>query len=71
MPIVTINMLEGRGKEKKKALVENVTKAIVDTLKAPPESVRIIIREMAHEDYGVGGMPVNEYRLKMAEHDDK
>lgn len=65
MPIVTINMLPGRDEETKKNLIENVSTAIMDTLNAPGESVRIIINEMAFEHYGVAGMPILEYREKI------
>ncbi|MCK4761885.1 MAG: 2-hydroxymuconate tautomerase family protein [Candidatus Aminicenantes bacterium] len=64
MPIVTISMLEGRDRETKKELIKNVTAAITGTLKAPEESVRIIIKEMLFEDYGIAGLPVKEYREK-------
>lgn len=65
MPIVTINMLPGRDEETKKNLIKNVSTAIIDTLKVPDESVRIIINEMAFEHYGVAGMPILEYRDKV------
>jgi 4-oxalocrotonate tautomerase len=65
MPIVTINMLPGRDEDTKKNLIKNVSAAIIDTLKVPDESVRIIINEMAFEHYGVAGLPVLEYREKV------
>ncbi|MFC2155454.1 2-hydroxymuconate tautomerase [Acidobacteriota bacterium] len=64
MPIVTINMLEGRDREIKKDLIKNVTTAITGTLRIPEESVRIIINEMPFENYGVAGLPIREYREK-------
>jgi len=62
MPIVTIHMLEGRSKEQKKALIKNVSSAIMETLEAPPQSVRVIIAEMPYDNYGIAGLPVLEYR---------
>ena len=41
MPLVTIKMLEGRTLKQKKAMVEKVTQAIVETLDATPENVFI------------------------------
>ncbi|MGE5341769.1 MAG: 2-hydroxymuconate tautomerase [Candidatus Omnitrophota bacterium] len=64
MPIVTIRILEGRDKEIKKKLIGNVTQAIVQTLDAPPESVRVIIEDMPNENYGIAGLPVLEYRAQ-------
>ncbi|MCP4153730.1 MAG: 2-hydroxymuconate tautomerase family protein [bacterium] len=66
MPIITVNMLEGRSKEKKKELMKKMTELVVDTLDTIPEAVRIIITDMAAEDYGVAGLPVHEYRVKKA-----
>lgn len=55
MPIVQIEMLEGRTVEQKKDLVEKVTQAIVGALQIPPEKVSIIIRDMPRENYAVAG----------------
>ena len=66
MPIVTINMLEGRNSRQKKELIKNVTESITATLKIPPEWVRVIITEMAFENYGIAGLPVLEFREKSA-----
>ncbi len=67
MPIITINMLEGRSKEKKEELIKNVSKTVVETLDTPWEAVRVVITDMKPEDYGVAGLPVNEYRIKKAQ----
>jgi 4-oxalocrotonate tautomerase len=62
MPIVTINILEGRSREQKTNLIKNVSAAVMETLEAPPESVRVIINEMPFDHYGIAGLPVKEYR---------
>ena len=56
MPIVTVNFLEGRTLEQKRALAESITKAIMDSLKVPADSVSIILREMKREDFSKGGV---------------
>ncbi|HHY76006.1 MAG TPA: 4-oxalocrotonate tautomerase [Firmicutes bacterium] len=56
MPIVQIEMLEGRTLEQKRAMVKEVTEAICRTLNATPDAVRIIIREMPFEHFAVGGV---------------
>ncbi len=43
MPVVTVKMLEGRTDDQKRALVEKVTDAVVETTGASPEKVSIII----------------------------
>ncbi|RHW40050.1 4-oxalocrotonate tautomerase [Lysinibacillus yapensis] len=60
MPIVTVKMLEGRTDEQKKALVEKVTEAVVETVNAKPEAVTIVIEEMAKNHYATGGVRVSD-----------
>jgi 4-oxalocrotonate tautomerase len=56
MPIVEINLLEGRSPDAKEALIAAVTDAIVTAIDAPRASVRVILREMAPEHFGVAGV---------------
>ncbi len=56
MPIVQIEMFEGRTLEQKRNMVKEVTSALVKTVDCPPEAVRIIIREMKKENYAVTGL---------------
>ena len=48
-------MLEGRSIEKKRALVEKVTAAVVEAVDAPADHVRIILNDMPTENYAVAG----------------
>lgn len=57
MPLVEVTIIEGRSAEKKKALIKNLTDTVVETLEAPIESVRVIIREVPGAHWGVGGEP--------------
>lgn len=66
MPIVSITMIEGRSLEKKKAMFEAVTEAIVQTLDAPRQSVRIMINEIPMDHFAVGGMTRDERDQKLA-----
>jgi len=56
MPIVQIDLLEGRTVEQKRAMVKEVTDAICRTLGAPADAVRIIIRDMKYENYATAGI---------------
>lgn len=56
MPIVQIHLLEGRNTEQKRAIVKKVTDAICETAQVPPEKVRIILSDMPHTDYAIGGV---------------
>lgn len=56
MPVVQIEMLEGRTLEQKRQMVKEVTDVLVRTLKCPPEAVKIIIREIKPEHLGDAGV---------------
>ena len=64
MPIVTITMLKGRDKNKKRELIRDITDTITRTLEISAETVRVILNEMEDEHYGIAGLPVREFRLK-------
>jgi len=55
MPIAQINIIEGRSDEQKEALISEVTAAIVRSLGAPQQSVRVIINEMPKQHFGIAG----------------
>ncbi|HYG89254.1 MAG TPA: 2-hydroxymuconate tautomerase [Azospirillum sp.] len=57
MPLIDVTLIEGRSPEKKAAFMKAVTEAAVTTLGAPPESVRVILREVPGEHWAVGGVP--------------
>jgi 4-oxalocrotonate tautomerase len=55
MPIIQVNMFEGRTVEQKRKLVAEMTDAVVKSIGVTPEDVRIIIQDMARHDYSIGG----------------
>lgn len=50
MPYIHIELLEGRTLEQKKALVKDITDAVVKNTGAPKEAVHIIIRDLKKGD---------------------
>lgn len=58
MPIIIVNLKEGRKLEQKRAMIEGITKVVSETTGAKPESVRIIVNEMRNEDFAIGGVLV-------------
>lgn len=56
MPIVELTLIEGRTHQQKAAAVKAVTNALVESLGAPAESVRVIIREIPPEHFAVAGV---------------
>jgi 4-oxalocrotonate tautomerase len=55
MPIIDVTIIEGRTPEKKEALIRELTDAAVRAINAPFQSVRVIIREVPPEHFGVAG----------------
>jgi len=55
MPIVHINLLEGRNLETRDKLAVAVTETVADTLACPPERIRVILNEVPRTQWYVGG----------------
>jgi 4-oxalocrotonate tautomerase len=55
MPIIQVNLIEGRTTDQKRTLVAEVTQAVVKSLNCKPEDVRIMLNDMAKHDYAVAG----------------
>ena len=55
MPLVHIDLIEGRNEEQLKGLVADVTSAIVKNTGAPAEHVHIVLNEMKKSNYIVAG----------------
>jgi 4-oxalocrotonate tautomerase len=64
MPLVNINMMEGRPKEKIEDMIKAVSHAIADSLDAPLETVRVMVNEMEPHQYGIGGKPISVVRAE-------
>jgi 4-oxalocrotonate tautomerase len=55
MPIIRLEMHPGRTLDQKRAFVREVTRVVVETLNCPPESVDVVINEIAREDWAKAG----------------
>lgn len=55
MPIVHIDLVEGRSHDQLKNMVKDMTEAISKNADVPKERVHIIINEMKKDNYSVGG----------------
>ena len=56
MPLVHIELVEGRSQEQLKQLCTDVTAAVVKDTGAPIEHVQVILSEMHKDRYCVGGV---------------
>ena len=55
MPIIRVEMFSGRTTEQKRAMVEALTKAFVETAGGNPQSLQIIIDDVDKTNWGTGG----------------
>jgi 4-oxalocrotonate tautomerase len=55
MPLVTVEMWEGRTVEQKRELAKAITSAVAGTIDCPEEAVEIIIRDVPKHNWAVGG----------------
>jgi 4-oxalocrotonate tautomerase len=60
MPIVNIQILQGRTEETVKQLIHNVTETVSATLDSPKESIRVIVTEIPKSHWGIAGIPVSD-----------
>jgi 4-oxalocrotonate tautomerase len=58
MAVVSITIIEGRDRETKNRLIAKLTQAVIESLDAQPNQVRVIVNEVGDGDYAVGGKPV-------------
>lgn len=55
MPIIRVEMFTGRTEDQKRALVRDLTDAFVGAAGGTPESVHVVITDVAKSDWGSGG----------------
>lgn len=56
MPIIQVNLLEGRTVEQKRELARRLTEAAVEALGVRAEQVRVLMHQMALEDFAIAGV---------------
>ncbi|MFG2823792.1 4-oxalocrotonate tautomerase family protein [Kitasatospora sp. NPDC048365] len=63
MPYVQVRITrEGATAEQKAEVIAGVTELLVRVLDKEPATTFVVIEEVELEDWGVGGLPVAEYR---------
>ncbi len=67
MPYVNIKITrEGATAAQKAELIAGVTDLLQRVLNKTPATTFVVIDEVALKDWGIGGLPVEEYRAKVA-----
>ncbi|MEY3263124.1 MAG: hypothetical protein RL717_601 [Pseudomonadota bacterium] len=60
MPFATIQMLEGRTEDQKRAVIEKVTQALHEAVGAPKETIRILIQDIPKTNWGIAGVSAKD-----------
>lgn len=60
MPLAEISMMEGRTEDQKRAVIAQVTQALVSAVGVPAETVRVVIREVPKANWGIGGVSAKD-----------
>ncbi len=65
MPYVSIKITrEGVTQDQKRKLIQGATQLLVDVLNKDPATTFVVLEEVDIEDWGIGGLPVTDYRAQ-------
>lgn len=67
MPIVRIELLQGRTPAMKEELITRVTEAVITSLGVKPEQVRVVLFEVPPEHWAVGGQTKAAQQLALVQ----
>lgn len=62
MPLVEVTLVEGRTPEQLRMLISRLTTAVVDSVGAPKENVRVVLREVPATHWAAGDVTIEERR---------
>lgn len=60
MPIIQVQLMEGRQKGEIRELIANITDTVSETIEAPKDTIRVIVTEIPKTHWGKGGIPISE-----------
>lgn len=60
MPLVQVTLKDGRRPDQIRALISALTSAVIDSVGAPKESVRVIVTEVAGSHWAAGDVTLDE-----------
>jgi 4-oxalocrotonate tautomerase len=60
MPVVTVEMYEGRTAEQKREMAKAITEAVVRIAKTTPEATHIIFKDVKKSDWAIAGKLASE-----------
>ncbi|MDP7593299.1 MAG: 2-hydroxymuconate tautomerase [Litorilituus sp.] len=60
MPIINVNMMEGRTELQKEALIRAISEAVTASIGAPEQNIRVLINEYPKAHWGIGSLPAHK-----------
>jgi 4-oxalocrotonate tautomerase len=60
MPIVKIDLWEGRDDDTKESLIKNVSEAVAKTMGIAIGHVTVVLQEFPKKHWGMGGIPASK-----------
>ncbi|MDC5699178.1 tautomerase family protein [Intrasporangium calvum] len=60
VPLVEITLTEGRSPEQLRTLISTVTHAVSDSVAAPIDSIRVVLREVPTTHFAAGDVTIAE-----------
>jgi 4-oxalocrotonate tautomerase len=60
MPVVTIQMAEGRSLDQKRKIVQDITRSIAETFHIDPGMITVLIQELKRENIAKSGVLLSE-----------
>lgn len=55
MPLITVELFEGRSVEQKRKIVEGLTKTMCEITESKASAVQVMIRDVPKSNWGFGG----------------
>jgi 4-oxalocrotonate tautomerase len=62
VPLVEVTLVEGRTPEQIRSLIHELHEAVVRAVAAPPENVRVVVREVPPAHWAAGDVTIAERR---------
>lgn len=60
MPLVEVTLVEGRSPEQLRTLISELTGAVVRSVQAPKQSVRVVVREVPRTHWAAADVTIAE-----------
>lgn len=64
MPLIEVTLVEGRSPEQIRALISGLTRVAGETVDVPPDSVRVVVREVPATHWAAGDVTIAERRAE-------